>query len=127
MEMCNENLSFVEINLQKVEHLLKSESIVVLEYPVYTDRTDIDNFREFLKALFERNLDCKLLDSKEDGKEKLVVTPLSENVKTNRDIILLSEMIRNSLSLFSKFNLHIKTSFEYRCLGDRDKVCAIIS
>ena len=127
MEMCNESLSFVERNLQKVEHLLKSESIVVLEYPVYTDRTDIDNFREFLKALFERNLDWKLLDSKEDGKEKLVVTHLSENVKTNRDITLLSEMIRNCFNLFFKFNSPIKTSFEYRCLGDRDKVYADIS
>ena len=117
MEMCNENLSFVERNLQKVEHYLKSESIVVLEYPVYTDTTDIDNFKKFLKALFERNLDCKLLDSKEDGKEKLVVTHLSENVKTNRDVTLLSEMIRNCLSLFSKFNSHIKTSFEYGCLS----------
>ena len=124
--MYNESLSFVKRNLQKVEHYLKSESIVVLEYPVYTDKTDRDNFRKFLNALCERNLDYKLLDSKEDGKEKLVVTHLSENVKTNRDVTVLSEMIRNCLSLFSKFNSPIKTSFEYICLGDRDKVCADI-
>ena len=124
--MCNESLSFVERNLQKVEHGLKSESIVVLEYPFYTDRTDRYNFRKFLHALCERNLDYKLLDSKEDGKEKLVVTHLSENVKTNRDVTLLSEMIRNCLSIFSKLDSPIKTSFEYRCLGDRDKVCADI-
>ena len=124
--MYNESLSFVERNLQKVEHCLKSESIVVLEYPVCVDKSDRAKFREFLNALCERNLDYKLLDSKENGKEKLVVAHLSENVKTNRDVTVLSEMIRNCLSLFSQFNSPIKTSFEYRCLGDRDKVCANI-